>query len=126
MSSLPRRLKRSGQPDKAAGRSWAVETVGPRDIDQAFPLGEAFHRLPPLVLVETPRPTEPHAFGLGALAAVIGAGLDQVPLKGREAGQDGHHKFALRRAGVAPRIVQALELGTLLGELVQDVQEIAS
>ena len=47
-----------------------------------------------------------------------------MPLESGEAGEDGHQKLALRRRGIAPRIVQTFELGTLLGELVQDVQQV--
>jgi hypothetical protein len=100
------------------------DAVGAGDIDQAFTLGEPFHSFLPLVLVELPRAAKPHATGFRALPAVICAGFNQVPLESGEAGQDCDQKFTLRRGGITPRIVQRLELGALLGELVQDVQEI--
>ena len=74
------------------------------------------------MLIQFSRSPEPHAAGLGALPAGIGARLDQVALERGEAGQDRHQQFALRRRGVAPRIVQRSELGATLGKGVQDVE----
>jgi hypothetical protein len=75
-----------------------------------------------LMGVQLTRASKTHPTGLGALPAVIRAGLDQVPLEGGKARQNGRQKLALRGRGVAPRIVQRLELGALLGELVQDIE----
>jgi hypothetical protein len=63
---------------------------------------------------------------LRALSAIICAGFDEMPLEGGEAGQDRHQQFALRRRRIAPRIVQALELGAFLGQGMQDVDRVAS
>jgi hypothetical protein len=46
-------------------------------------------------------------------------------LECREAAKDCHHQLAVRRRGIASRIVQRLELRALLGDLVQDIQQIA-
>jgi hypothetical protein len=71
------------------------------------------------------RAAKTYTTGFGALPAVIRAGFDQVPLKGGEASQDSHKQFTLRRRRIAPRIMQRLELRTLLGKRVQDIEQVA-
>ena len=61
---------------------------------------------------------------LGALPAVIGASLDQVPLKRGKACQHGDQQLALRCRGIAPGIGQRLELGAPLCQRVQDIQQV--
>ena len=85
-------------------------------------MGEPLQRFLTLVRIQFSRPAEPHAAGLGALPAGIGARFDQVALERGKAGQDRHQQFALRRRGVAPRIMQRFELGATLGKGVQDVE----
>ena len=77
------------------------------------------------MLIKLPGASKAHPTGFGTLPAVICAGFDQVPLEGGKAGQNCDQQLALRGRGIAPRIVQRFKLGALLGELVQDIEQIA-
>ena len=97
------------------GRS---DAIGPGDFDQAFTLGKPFHGFLPLVLVELSGAAKLHATGFGALPAVVCAGFDQMALERGKAGKDRHQQLTLWRRSIAPRIMQRLELGAFLAELL--------
>ena len=48
-----------------------------------------------------------------------------MPLERGEAGQDRDQQLALRRRGIAPRIVERFELGSLLSKGMQDIKQVA-
>jgi hypothetical protein len=61
----------------------------------------------------------------GALAAVIGAGLDELPFELGQAAQDCHHEPPMRRGGVRPRVCEGFERGARIPDGVQDVEQVA-
>jgi hypothetical protein len=83
------------------------------------------HRFRLLVLREFWRPAEADALLARALDADIGARLDQAALELGQTAQDGEHQPAVRRGGIGPAVVQALERRTLVADLMQDVEQIA-
>jgi len=87
-----------------------VNAVSARYVHQAFAISEPLERFLPLVLVKLARTAKTHSTGLCALPTVICAGFDQMPLESGEAGEDRDQQLALRRRGVAPWIVQRLEV----------------
>src|SRR5262249_28780448 len=49
----------------------------------------------------------------------------QAALELRQTAQDGEHQPAVRRGGIGPAVMQALERRALVADLMQDVEQIA-
>jgi hypothetical protein len=70
---------------KPADRGW-IDIVGSRYVGLAFAISKPLECLLPLERCQLRRPTETHPTGPRSLHALIGAGLDQVPLERRQPG----------------------------------------
>ena len=69
------------------------------------------------MLRELWRPAEADALLACALDTDIGARLNQAALELGQTAQDGEHQAAVRRGGVGPAVVQALERRALVADL---------
>ena len=60
----------------------------------------------------------------GLAAHTYAAGLDQLPLEVFHAAKDGQHQPAVRGGGVGPAVPEGSELGALLGDGREDIQQV--
>src|SRR5215475_12783471 len=101
------------------------DAIGTGEIGLHFAIGKPLKGFCALVRGESSGTTEAHATGFSTSSAVTGTGEDQLTLEFSQAGKNSYHQAAMRAGRVCPGVMQRLKACATLGEVIEDIEQIA-